>query len=154
MQVSSDVKNMTILLIQPEESTMASKIMNVFEEKEFTMIHVHDIEEGYNVLGMQSVDIIILDMDEDYDAAFKFCFKVKKNKNLDHILLVGLSAAHERYGIYLTAQTAGEKKWLNLDVFLHKPISARTLYRVLKREIAIIEGIDATKLDTDADFEF
>lgn len=138
----------TILLIHYEEGHFVSRFTNVFEEKGFSLYHCPNIEEAYQILGTQSVEIIILDMDENYDEAFKFCYRIKRNKNLEKIFIIGLSAAHTRFDIYIDAQTREERKWLNCDLFVHKPINARVLYLVLKKEIAIMQGIDATDLDS------
>lgn len=138
----------TILLIHMEQSPSISKFTDVFEEKGFTLYHVKTIEEAYQILGSQSVEIIVLDMDENYEEAFKFCHRVKRNKNLEHIFLIGLSGAHSKFGIYIDAQTKEERRWLNCDLFVHKPLNAMYLYKLLKKEIAILEGMDGTALDS------
>jgi len=138
----------TILLVHMENANFVSRFTTLFEEKGFTLYHVPNIEGAYQVLGSQSVEIIVLDMDENYAEAFKFCHSIKRNKNLEKILIIGLSAAHTRFGIYIDAQTKEERRWLNCDLFIHKPINAKNLYLLLKKEIAIMQGIDATKLDS------
>lgn len=138
----------TILLIHMENSPAIGKFANIFEEKGFTLYHVKTIDEAYNILGSQSVQIIVLDMDPDYDQAFRFCHRVKRNKNLEHIFLIGLSGAHSKYGIYINATTREERKWLNCDLFIHKPLNAMYLYKLLKMEIAKLQGVDGTALDS------
>ena len=147
-----ELKYNTILLVHLEKSNFISKFSTLFEDRGFSIYHVPNIEEAYQVLGSHSVDIIVLDMDEDYSEAFKFCYKIKRNKNLERVLIIGLSAAHTRFGIYIDAQTKVERKWLNCDLFIHKPINAKSLYLLLKKEIAILQGIDATQLDAPEEF--
>ena len=142
----------TILLVHMEKMNVFRKFLDVFETKGFQIIQVEGIERAYQILGSHSVDIIVLDMDVGYDKAFKFCYHVKHNKNLKNIFLIGLTDAHERFGIYLNARTNEEKKWLNVDLLVHKPISVKNIYRMLKREIAILEGMDATELDSIVDY--
>ena len=139
----------TILLVSFEEGESISRFANVFEEKGFSLYRSNSIEEAYQILGSQSVEIIVLDMDEDYDKAFRFCYRLKRNKNLEKIFIIGLSAAHTRFDIYIDAHTREERKWLNCDLFIHKPINARSLYLLLKKEIAILKGIDSSDLDSE-----
>jgi hypothetical protein len=87
-------------------------------------------------------------MDGQHQAAFRFCHRIKRNKNFQHIFLIGLSGAHSTYGIYIDAATREERKWLNCDLFVHKPLNAMYLYKLLKKEIAILEGMDGTALDS------
>ncbi len=135
-----------------EKMDFFRKFMDVFESKGFRILHADDFEQAYQVLGSQSVDIVAMDMDAGYEDAFKFCYKVKKNKNLSKIFVIGLTSAHERFDIYLTANTAEEKRWLNLDMLVHKPIGIKNFYRLLKRELAILEGLDTTQLDSVVDY--
>lgn len=141
--------NESILFIHIENNKFASRFKNIFEEKGFTIIHVGDIEEAHKVLGTQAIDMIVLDMDENYRESFKFCFNIKHNKNLQHIMIIALSGANIQHGIFLEAKTKEEKEWLNVNILVHKPINARNLYLLVKKELAIIEGIDSTLLDTD-----
>ena len=127
----------TILLVYPEEDQYVGRFKTHFEEKGATVIHVVNFDEAYQVLESQHVDIITVDMDISYDSAFKFCFRVKKNPNLSNIFIIALADAHERFGIYMHAVTLEEKKWLNIDLWVNKPISAKHLYLLLKKEIAI-----------------
>ncbi|MHA1776211.1 MAG: hypothetical protein DRO88_06455 [Promethearchaeia archaeon] len=139
----------TILLINMEDSPSINRFTDVFEEKGFSLYHVKTFEEAYQILGSQSVQIIVINMDTDYAKAFRFCYRVKHNQNLKHIFLIALSGAHSELGIYIEAQTAEAKKWLNCDLFIPKPLNAMYLYKLLKKEIAILKGIDGTALDTE-----
>ena len=138
----------TILLVNMEESDFLSKFADVFEDKGFSIYHAKDVEHAYQILGSQSVNIIILDMDDDYAGSFKFCYRIRKNKNLSKIFIIGLSGAHAKYGIYIDAGTREERKWLNCDLFVHKPLNAKNLYLLLKKEISILKQVDGTFLDT------
>ncbi|MHA1619118.1 MAG: hypothetical protein ACTSVZ_07530 [Promethearchaeota archaeon] len=138
----------TILLINMDDSPSIGKFKDIFEDKGFTLYHVQTIDEAYQILGSQSVEIIVLDMDSNYEQAFRFLHRVKRNRNLDHIFLIGLSGAHSQFGIYIDATTREERKWLNLDLFVHKPLNAMYLYKLLKKEIAILQGMDGTALDS------
>ncbi|WP_457559626.1 hypothetical protein [Candidatus Harpocratesius sp.] len=138
----------TILLINMEDSPSINRFTDVFEEKGFSLYHVKTFEEAYHVLGSQSVQIIVINMDTDYAEAFQFCYRVKHNKNLNHIFLIALSGAHSRFGIYINAQTYESRKWLNCDLFVHKPLNAMYLYKLLKKEIAILKGMDGIALDS------
>lgn len=138
----------TILLVNMEESDFLSKFSDVFEEKGFSIYHAEDVEHAYQILGSQSVQVIILDMDDNYEESFKFCHQIKKNKNLAKIFIIGLSGAHEKYGIYIDASTREELKWLNCDLFVHKPLNAKNLYLLLKKEFAILRKLDGTALDS------
>ena len=139
----------SILLIHFEKAQFVNRFKNFFEEKGFDIIHASSIEEAYPILETQTVDIVVLDMDEDYDAAFKLCYHLKKKKDLQDIFVIALSQAQERFDIFLDARTAEEKRWLNVDLFVHKPIGAKNLYLILKKEIAKLKGIDARDLDSD-----
>ncbi len=139
----------TILLVHLEESQFISKFTSVLEDKGYSLYHCQNIEQAYIILGSKSVDIIVLDMDEGYFEAFQFCYRIKKNINLQKIFLIGLSAAHSRFDIYIDAQTRHDRKWLNCDLFVHKPINATGLYLLIKKELAILEGIDSTELDSE-----
>ena len=140
----------TILLVHMED-TFTSKFKAFFEDKGFCIIHVDNIEQAYGILSSQSVELIIVDSEEGYDESFKFFYKIKHTKNLSHIFVVALSAAEERFGILLKAETKDEKRWLNVDMFVNKPIGPKSLYLLIKKEIAIMEGIDATKLDSESE---
>lgn len=142
-----ELKYGTMLLVHMEDQ-FTTKLKSYFEDKGFTIVQVENIEQAYQVLGAQSVDIIILDMEESYDSAFKFFYRVKRNKNFEGVVIVALSSAEERFSVLLKSETKEEKRWLNVDLFVNKPISPKNLYLLLKKEIAILEGIDATKLDT------
>jgi DNA-binding response OmpR family regulator len=144
-------KYSTILLVHVDDS-FTTKFTHYFEDKGFTIVQVDNMDQGYQILGAQSVDLVIVDADENYDAAFKFCYRIKHNKNLSRMFVVMLSAAEERFGVLLRAETKDEKKWLNVDLFVNKPISPKSLYLLIKKEIAILEGIDATELDSEVDF--
>ncbi len=136
-----------------EESDFLSKFSNLFEQKGFSIYHAEDVEHAYQILGSQSVQIIILDMDSNFGESFKFCYRVKKNENLSKIFIIGLSGAHEKHGIYIDASTREERKWLNCDLYVHKPLNAVNLYLLLKKEIAILQKVDGTALDsTDEDW--
>ena len=142
-----ELKYGTMLLVHMEDQ-FTTKLKSYFEDKGSTIVQVENIEQAYQVLGAQSVDIIILDMEESYDSAFKFFYRVKRNKNFEGVVIVALSSAEERFSVLLKSETKEEKRWLNVDLFVNKPISPKNLYLLLKKEIAILEGIDATKLDT------
>jgi response regulator RpfG family c-di-GMP phosphodiesterase len=142
-----ELKYGTMLLVHMEDQ-FTTKLKSYFEDKGFTIVQVENIEQAYQVLGAQSVDIIIVDMEESYDSAFKFFYRVKRNKNFEGVVIVALSSAEERFSVLLKSETKDEKRWLNVDLFVNKPISPKNLYLLLKKEIAILEGIDATKLDT------
>ena len=140
----------TIMLVHLEDKQFISKFLTFFEDKGFNILHVPNIEQAYQTLGSQRIDIVVLDMDQNYDSAYKFCYRVKRNENFKNIMLITLTAANERFNIFIDGRTKEERKWLNCDLLVHKPISARNLYLLLKKEIAILEGIDATELDSES----
>jgi DNA-binding response OmpR family regulator len=145
-QIAKSLKYNTILLVHMDVN-FQQKFSTLVEEMGFVLIHVENIDQAYKIIGEQNVDIVILDAEEDYNAAFKFAYRIKHNKNLSRMLVVMLSAAEQRFGLMVRTKTKDEKKWLNVDMFINKPISPKSLYADLKSEIAILEGIDATELD-------
>jgi response regulator RpfG family c-di-GMP phosphodiesterase len=141
----------TILLVYPQDDIYVSRFKGFFEEKGATVIHAADFDAGYKVLESNQVDIVVVNLDINYDAGFKFCYRIKKNCNLAKAFVIGLSAASERFGVSLRATTADEKRWLNLDLYVNMPITAKNLYLLLKKEIAMMKGLDTTVLDTKRD---
>ncbi len=147
-----ETKN-TILLIHINEISTIRDFIYVVEDKGFTIVEAEDFNEAYKVIASRTVDIIAVDLDIGYQEAFEFCYRIKHNKNLNRIIILGFTSANERFGIFLDAQTKEEKQWLNIDLLVHKPISSRNIYQLLKREIAILEGVDSTELDSIIDYK-
>ena len=141
----------TILLVSAEDDVYVSRFKGFFEEKGATVLHAADFDAGYKMLESNQIDIIVVDLDLGYDAGFKFCYRVKKNCNLAKAFVIALSAASQRFDISLRATTADEKRWLNVDMYVNKPITAKNLYLLLKKEIAILKGLDTTVLDSKRD---
>jgi DNA-binding response OmpR family regulator len=145
-----EIQNQHILLVHlDEEKKFVNTFKQVFEEKGFTVMHVPTIEEATVILGQQTVDIIVLDISGDYQKAFQFCAGIKKNKHLSNIKIIALSDINERLGVMIDARTKEARRWLNIDLYVHKPIASKSLYALMKKEIAIIEGITGTELDSD-----
>lgn len=143
-----DGKCMTDVLLVYEEPTFTTKFKAYFQTVGCPVIHAEKIAKAYDIIKNESIEILIVDCDEDYDAAFKLFYRVKKDPEKKKMFIVALSAAEERFGILLRAETKQEKKWLNVDLFINKPISPKSLYLLIKKEIAILEGIDTTDLDS------
>ncbi|NMC07427.1 MAG: response regulator transcription factor [Candidatus Lokiarchaeota archaeon] len=147
-----ELHNQHILLVHlDEEKRFVNTFKRVFEEKGFTVMHVPTIDEAVVVLGQQTVDIIVLDITGEDQKAFQFCASIKKNKHFGNIKIIVLSDINARLGVSIDARTNEAKRWLNVDLYVHKPISSQSLYALMKKEIAIIEGITGTELDSEID---
>jgi CheY-like chemotaxis protein len=143
-----ELKYNSILFVHIIDDEFASTFMSHFEDKGMLVVHVDNFIDAYTIIGSKQIDMIVMDMDTSYADGFKFAYNIKSNKNLKDIFIIALSSAHQKYGIYLEGQTREAKKWMNVDLWINKPISAKNLYLSIKKEIAMLEGIDTRKLDT------
>jgi CheY-like chemotaxis protein len=137
----------TLLLVHLAEENFVPQFKRVFEDLGFTILHVEDNSEAYKILQKETVDLLVVDLSDDYRGGFRLCYRVKKDPKLKRIMIIALSDANQTYGIEIDARTKEERKWLNVDLLVQKPISPKNLYALIKKELAIIEGIDETELD-------
>ena len=137
----------TILLIHLAEENFVPQFKRVFEDMGFTILHTEDNSEGYKIIQKQKVDLLVVDLSDDYRGGFRLCYRIKKDPKLKNIMIIALSDANQAYGIQIDARTKEERKWLNVDLLIEKPISAKNIYALIKKELAILEGIDTTELD-------
>lgn len=137
----------TLLLVHLAEENFVPQFKRVFEDLGFTILHVEDNSEAYKILQKETVDLLVVDLSDDYRGGFRLCYRVKKDPKLKRIMIIGISDANQTYGIEIDARTKEERKWLNVDLLVQKPISAKNLYALIKKELAIMEGIDETELD-------
>jgi DNA-binding response OmpR family regulator len=127
--------------------------MNHFEETGMNVIHVADYNDAYSILDSKSIDIVVVDMDSNYQESFRFTYRVKHNKHLSHVFVIALSASYQKHGIFIETRTREAKKWMNIDVWVHKPINAKNLYILIKKEVAKLEGIDTSELDSEPEYK-
>jgi DNA-binding response OmpR family regulator len=147
-----ELKYNSILFVHIADDKFVSTFMSHFEEKGMNVIHVDNFNDAYGIMGSKQIDLVVMDMDTSYAEGFKFAYKVKKNKNLKNVFIIALSAAHQKYGIYLEDRTREARKWMNVDMWVNKPISAKNLYLLIKKEIALLEGIDTKQLDSEPEY--
>ena len=142
-----------VLLVHlDEEKKFVERFKSVFEEKGFSITHVPTFDEAYKELGQHSVDMIVLDMTGEYQQAFQFCAAVRRNKNLASIKIIVLSDVNDKFGILLEAKTKEAKRWLNADLYVHKPVTSKSLYQLIKKETATATGISSMDLDADGEY--
>lgn len=139
----------SILLVHLEdESKFIEKFTRVFESKGFKVIVLPDFTQVIDTLTNNKIELLVLDLDGKFQQGIKLCHDIKKNKALESAKIIALSGAFRDYHIYLDVKTKEEKQWFNVDLLVQKPIGAKNLYLLLKKEIAMIKGIDTFLLDS------
>lgn len=136
----------TLLTVHLDERTQA--VMSRFRDKGMKVIHVETADKVYEYLISGEIQFAVVDMDEDYAKTIKLCYKMRNSHHGKDIHIIGLTAAMQKYEIHLVPANENERKWINCDEIIPKPINASALYLLIKKELAIKRGIDATALDS------
>ncbi len=99
----------------------------------FNVTVAYNSEQCFNRLKRKKPDLIILDiMMEKTGSGFDVCRKIKQNEETRNIPIIILSAI-DRVHPFKFASVSGDEDWLPADIFLSKPIDARTLIQHIKR---------------------
>ena len=139
----------TILYVHIQNEKMLKTYAPNLQKKGYHTILVDRVYDAFKIIDITPVNIVVIDMDEDYEATFKFCHHLKSNPETKNVIIIALSGALSRFNIQIIDDTESDRSWLNVDFWKHKPINAKEIYLMVKRELAIIEGIDAIALDSE-----
>jgi CheY-like chemotaxis protein len=120
---------------------MKKKIMMVDDDYDLLQIYVPVLEKaGYEVATANSAaeglelfksflpDLVLVDLAmEHFDSGFVLCHRIKSMPEGAKIPVVIMTAASHETGIRFSTQTEEERKWIQADDYLDKPIPAREL---------------------------
>ncbi|HOT97135.1 MAG TPA: response regulator [bacterium] len=125
---------------------MKKKIMMVDDDYDLLQIYVPVLEKaGFEVATANSAaeglelfrtflpDLVMVDLAmEHFDSGFVLCHRIKSTPEGAHTPVVIMTAASHETGIRFSTQTAEERKWIQADEYLDKPIPARELLAFIK----------------------
>lgn len=115
-----------VLIIDDEHSSI--EVMTTMLESTMTVYVAETAEEGYNLLQLHDIDIILLDVDLPDLSGFDLCKKIKSEQNFADIPVIFISGykdlifeiqAFEAGGIdYLTKPISPIKMLIRMSVAL------------------------------------
>lgn len=127
---------------------MKKKIMMVDDDYDLLQIYVPVLEKaGYEVSTANSSaeglelfksfhpDLVFVDLAmEHFDSGFVFCHRIKSTPEGANIPVIIMTAASHETGIRFSTQTQEERKWIQGDDYLDKPVPPRELLAYIKEK--------------------
>lgn len=105
------------ILIIDDDIDLSMLIVDMLEDDGFCVIHVTGIDEAYNYLENNSVDLILLDINLPDGTGFELCRELRKNSTVPII--------------FASARTSEDDRIVGLDMggddYLSKPYSLKEL---------------------------
>lgn len=114
---------MAKILIIDDDADMVESMKVVLESKEHEVMSAFSGDEGLKKAKDDKPNLVILDiMMETADRGFEVARELKKDKDLNSVPILMLTAIKERTGLDFKNE-AGDEVWLPVDDYLDKPLS-------------------------------
>jgi DNA-binding response OmpR family regulator len=130
------------------DKTMKNKIMMVDDDYDLLQIYVPVLEkagyevqtanssaEGLDLFNSFHPDVVLVDLAmEHFDSGFVLCHRIKSTPEGAKTPVIIMTAASHETGIRFSTATAEERKWIQADDYLDKPVPARELVAYLSEK--------------------
>lgn len=113
------------ILIIDDESNIVELIKYNLEMNGYKVLYAYDGNEGLNIAREQKPDLILLDIMLPKMDGFDVCKEIKKDKDIEHIPVIMLTAKGEEFDKILGLE-------LGADDYITKPFSVRELLARIK----------------------
>ncbi|MCX7884103.1 MAG: response regulator transcription factor [Caloramator sp.] len=113
------------ILIIDDESNIVELIKYNLEMNGYKVLYAYDGNEGLNIAREQNPDLILLDIMLPQMDGFDVCKEIKKDKEIEHIPIIMLTAKGEEFDKILGLE-------LGADDYITKPFSVRELLARIK----------------------
>lgn len=128
------------ILIVDDDEDLAMLIVDMLEDNGYSVIYASSIEEAYDVLEKQSVDLILLDINLPDGTGFELCKELRETSTVPVI--------------FASARTSEDDKIVGLDMggddYIAKPYSLKELRSrinsLLRRTYGFTGSSDTIKL--------
>ena len=99
----------------------------------FEVATANTAAEGLELFKTYLPDLVMVDLAmEHFDSGFVLCHRIKSLPEGVSVPVVIMTAASHETGIRFSTQTEEERKWIQADEYLDKPIPPRELLAFIK----------------------
>ncbi|MDD3807451.1 MAG: response regulator [Candidatus Marinimicrobia bacterium] len=121
-----------ILLIDDDVDLIA--VYKPFLEKQgFEVQAAYNSEEGKQLFKSFKPDVVFADLVmEHFDSGFVLCHWLDHQPERKNARVIIFTSTGHETGYRFSTQTSEEKKWINADDYLEKPISPNDLLQYIK----------------------
>ncbi len=113
------------------------QIFKPFLEKAgYDVVTANDSVEGFELFKSTKPDAVFVDLAmEHFDSGFVLCHRIKSLPEGKSVPVIIMTAASHETGIRFSTQTEEERKWIEADDYLDKPVPARELLAYINEKI-------------------
>ena len=123
------------VLIVDDDPDFQATIRAILESAGYGIVSAYSEQEGLDMARKERPDAILLDiiMKSTTDG-FEFCREAKRDPQIKHTPILGISAIEERIGI--PCPPAHNRDLFPVDAYLRKPVEAERLLAELRRLVS------------------
>jgi len=123
-----------LILLVEDDKDIATFLQNFLQQKKYQVIHAANGKLAQSVLKNTCPDIIITDLMMEEMDGLSFIKEIKKNKGLEHIPIIVLSAK-------TGAQTRMDVLNAGAQNFVAKPFIPEELFSILESQLALVNKL-------------
>ncbi len=126
------MENAKIMIVDDDEDYI-NVVKAILESEQYTVVTASNKTEGMDKIRAEKPDLAILDvMMNAWHDGFEMTRQLKKDPQFKNMPVLILTAVESRSGLDFKS-TAGDPKWLPIDVFLNKPVEPDILLSEVKK---------------------
>jgi CheY-like chemotaxis protein len=127
--------NKKILLID-DDVDLIHMTKPVLEKEGYQVAAAFNSEEGWELFQTFQPDVVLMDLAmEHFDSGFVLCHKIKATDAGKKTPIIMMTAASHETGIRFSTQTKEERRWIQADDYLDKPVRPKDLVVYLREKV-------------------
>jgi two-component system alkaline phosphatase synthesis response regulator PhoP len=108
----------------------------VLEKAGYEVATANDSRDGFELFKSFKPDAVFVDLAmEHFDSGFVLCHRIKSLPEGKKTPIVIMTAASHETGIRFSTQTEEERKWIQADDYLDKPVPPKELLAYINEKI-------------------
>ena len=116
------------ILIVDDEPDVVTLIENALKPDGFVVVHAYDGIEALDLVGIENLDLILLDIMMPMMSGYQVCAQIKANPQTQHIPVVCITSAH-------AADAVAQSQRVGAATLITKPFPPAELLAKLKRHL-------------------
>ncbi len=108
----------------------------VLEKAGYEVATANDSKEGFELFKTFKPDAVFVDLAmEHFDSGFVLCHRIKSLPEGKSVPVIIMTAASHETGIRFSTQTEEERRWIQADDYLDKPVPPKELLAYIAEKL-------------------